>query len=96
MLDALRVSADSQNWRMKPAALYRLGALERDSGNYPAAREMITEALEIYDGFRNRHGQAECHLNLAIIDRLTGGYEQARRHLNEALGIYVELGYQQG
>jgi tetratricopeptide (TPR) repeat protein len=96
MLDALRISPDSQNWRMKPAALYRLGALERDSGNYSSARDMITEALQIYDQFRNRHGQAECHLNLGIIDRLTGKYGQARQHLNEALSIYVELGYQQG
>ena len=57
---------------------------------------MITEALKIYDEIHNRHGQAECYLNLAITERLVGSYDQAGQYLNKALGIYVELGYQQG
>jgi len=57
---------------------------------------MLNQALDIYDGIRNRQGQADCHFNLAVADRLTGRYDEATRHLREALGIYVELGYRRG
>jgi tetratricopeptide (TPR) repeat protein len=88
--DASRLAGDS---RSKAFALYQLGAIERDSGQRMAARELLGQALALYDEAGNRHGQADCHLNLAKADRIIGNYDTAKDHLAEALRIYVELGY---
>ena len=88
--DAFRRGDDS---RSKAFALYQLGAIERDSGQYEVARELLGQALALYDQAGNRHGQADCHLNLAKADRVAGNYDTAKGHLTEALRIYVELGY---
>lgn len=88
--EALRLASDS---RSKAFALYELGAIERDNGQPVAARELLSQALALYDEAGNRHGQADCHLNLAKADRLAGSLDVAKDHLTAALRIYVELGY---
>jgi len=69
-------------------ALTNLGDLRRLTGDYPAAAQDLTEALDICRDLGDGLGQAGALTNLGIVRQLTGNWPAAVRDLEEALGIY--------
>jgi len=77
-------------------ALNSLGEVRRLTGDYPAAAQVLEQALGIYRDLGHRLGQANALLYLGIVRRLTGDYPAAAQDLEQALGIYRELGHRGG
>ena len=77
-------------------ALNSLGEVRRLTGDYPAAAQVLEQALGIYRDLGDRLGQANALLELAPVRRLTGDYPAAAQVLEQALGIYRDLGHRLG
>ena len=74
------------------SALNDLGILRRMTGDYPAAVQVLEEALGVYRDLGDRLGQANALNNLGVVRRMTGDYPAAAQALEESLGIYRDLG----
>jgi tetratricopeptide (TPR) repeat protein/transcriptional regulator with XRE-family HTH domain len=84
----------AQQLRDRPGqatALTHLGETHQLTGDYPAAAQVLEEALGIYRDIDDRHGQANALTHLGLARRLTGDYPAAAQLQEEALGIYRDL-----
>jgi tetratricopeptide (TPR) repeat protein/transcriptional regulator with XRE-family HTH domain len=73
-------------------ALNDLGDVRRPTGDYPAAAQVLEQALAIYRDLGDRLGQANALSYLGEIRQLTGDYPAAAQMLEQALAIYRDLG----
>ncbi len=73
-------------------ALSDLGDVRRRRHDYPAAAQVLEQALGIYRDLGDRLGQANALHDLGVVRWLTGDYPAAAQVLEQALGIYRDLG----
>jgi tetratricopeptide (TPR) repeat protein len=73
-------------------ALNDLGHLRRMTGDYPAAVQVLEQALSIYRDLGDRLGQANALYDLGPIRWLKGDHRGENQDLEQALGIYRDLG----
>ena len=73
-------------------ALSDLADLRRLTGDYPAAVQVLEQALGIYRDLGDRLGQANALSDLGDVRRLTADYPAAGQVLEQALGIYRDVG----
>jgi len=77
-------------------ALKDLGDVRRLTGDYPAATQVLEQALSICRDLGDRLGQANALTYLGDVRQLTGDYPAAAQSLEQALSIYHDLGDQLG
>jgi tetratricopeptide (TPR) repeat protein len=77
-------------------ALNDLGVVRRLTDEYPAAAQVLEQALGIYRDLGDRLGQANALKELGVVRRLTDEYPAAAQVLEQALGIYRDLGDRPG
>jgi tetratricopeptide (TPR) repeat protein/transcriptional regulator with XRE-family HTH domain len=73
-------------------ALNDLGNVRRLTGEYPAAEEVLDQALGIYRDLSSLLGQANALNHLGNVRRTMGDYQGSAQALEQALGIYRDLG----
>ena len=73
-------------------ALNDLGDVQRLTGDYPAAAQVLEEALGIYRDLGDRLGEANALNDLGVVRLLTDNYRDAAQAHEQALGIYRDLG----
>jgi len=73
-------------------ALNDLGHLRRMTSDYPAAVQVLEQALAIYRDLDNHLGQAGTLYDLGPVRWLTGDHQGGVQDLEQALGIYRDLG----
>ena len=73
-------------------ALCCLGDIYTVTGNYTQAVDTFTDALEIYQGIKDRLGEANAWAALASLHRFTAHFAQATATLERALVLYRRLG----
>ena len=73
-------------------ALNDLGDVRRLTGDYPAAAQVLEQALGIYRDLGDRLGQANALGYLGDVRLATGDYPAGAQVLEQALGIYRDLG----
>ena len=69
-----------------------LGAVQRLTGDYPAAAASLTQALQLSRDLGDRHGQAWALDDLGVVQQLTGDYPAATASLTQALQLFRDLG----
>jgi len=72
-------------------ALNDLGHVRRMTGDYPAAGQVLEEALGIYRDLGDRLGQANALCDLGIARLATGDYPAGAQVLEQALDLYRDL-----
>jgi tetratricopeptide (TPR) repeat protein/transcriptional regulator with XRE-family HTH domain len=72
-------------------ALNDLGHVRRMTGDYPAAGQVLEEALGIYRDLGDRLGQANALCDLGIARLATGDYPTGAQVLEQALDLYRDL-----
>jgi tetratricopeptide (TPR) repeat protein/transcriptional regulator with XRE-family HTH domain len=77
-------------------ALNDLGDVRRLTGDYPAAAQVLEQALSIYHDIGDRLGQANALNYLGDVRQLTGDYPAAAQPLEQSLSIYRDLGDRRG
>jgi tetratricopeptide (TPR) repeat protein/transcriptional regulator with XRE-family HTH domain len=77
-------------------ALNDLCAMQRATGDHPAAAASATQALALYHDLGDRTGQARALNNLGIAQRLAGDYLAAAASHRKALELFGELGDRYG
>jgi tetratricopeptide (TPR) repeat protein/transcriptional regulator with XRE-family HTH domain len=77
-------------------ALSELGALRRDTGDYPAAAATLARALELYRDVGDQAGQADALGELGFLHVLTGDYPAATASYQQALALVRGLGARRG
>jgi tetratricopeptide (TPR) repeat protein/transcriptional regulator with XRE-family HTH domain len=77
-------------------ALCDLGHLRRMTSDYPAAVQVLNQALAIYRDLGDRSGQANALFDLGPIRWLTGDHRAGVQNLEQALAIYRDLGDRSG
>jgi len=73
-------------------ALNDLGDVRWITGDYPAAAQVLEQALGLYRDLGDRLGQANALTNLGVARSLTGDYPAAAQVLEQALRLYRDLG----
>ncbi len=76
-----------------PRGLLARAALFRDTGDFPAARRDLDEAMRIARRSEMRLFQCDAHLEYARLALAEGDREKAREHLAEARRLVEETGY---
>ncbi len=66
------------------------------TGDYPAAAQMLEQALRIYRDLGDRLGQANALRDLGTVRRFTSDFPAAAHALERALAIYRDLGDRRG
>lgn len=64
-----------------------LGALHIETGDLDTAQRLLTEALETFQGARDKDEQTRLHLTLAVLYRQREDADASARHLGLALAI---------
>jgi tetratricopeptide (TPR) repeat protein/transcriptional regulator with XRE-family HTH domain len=77
-------------------ALNDLGDVRWIIGDYPAAAQVLEQALGLYRDLGDRLGQANALSNLGVARSLTCDYPAAAQAYEQALGIYRDLGDRHG
>jgi tetratricopeptide (TPR) repeat protein len=77
------------------ALTYR-GSVQYVVGDYRAATDTLTQALQLFRGLSDPAGHAEVLLRLAAVQMDTGDYPAAAGTLAEALPLYRDLGDRAG
>jgi tetratricopeptide (TPR) repeat protein/transcriptional regulator with XRE-family HTH domain len=72
-------------------ALTDLGVVRRLTGEYPAAAQVLEQALGIYRDLGDRLGQANALSDLGVVRWVTSDYPAAARAQEQALDIYRDL-----
>jgi tetratricopeptide (TPR) repeat protein/transcriptional regulator with XRE-family HTH domain len=72
--------------------LAELGALQRETGDYPAATATLTRALALYGEAGDQPGQAYALDQLGFLRVLTGDYPAAAASHQQALALFGDLG----
>ena len=78
------------------SALIDLGNAWRLMENYPAAVQVLEEALGVYRELADRRGQADALARLGELRNIRNDYLAAVPALDEALGVYRELADRRG
>ncbi len=81
--------------RQARALNYR-GSVQYVIGDYRAATDTLSQALELFRGLSDPAGHAEVLLRLAAVQLDTGNYPAAAQTLAEALPLYRDLGDEPG
>jgi tetratricopeptide (TPR) repeat protein len=76
--------------------LTTLGALQRNTGDYPAAATSFARALALYNDARDQPGQARTLDQVGILRTLTGDYPAAATSHQQALALFTGLGDRHG
>ena len=76
--------------------LSTLGALQRDTGDYPAAAASLARALALYGEAGDVPGQGYALIQLGLVDVLTGDYPAAAASHQQALALMREIGARRG
>ena len=74
------------------AALANIGDVKYLIGDYQAATQKLTIAMELFRSLGNKLGEANCLSTLGIVRRLTGDPTSAITNLTNALELYRLLG----
>jgi tetratricopeptide (TPR) repeat protein/transcriptional regulator with XRE-family HTH domain len=77
-------------------ALNDLGHVRRMTGDYPAAAQVLEEALDLYRDLGDRLGQANALCDLGIARLAMGDYPAGAQVLEQALDLYRDLGDRHG
>ncbi len=77
-------------------ALTDLGDVRRQTSDYPAAAQVLDQALDIYRDLGDRLGQANALSDLGTVRRQTSDYPAAAQAQEQALDIYRDLGNRLG
>jgi tetratricopeptide (TPR) repeat protein/transcriptional regulator with XRE-family HTH domain len=72
--------------------LSTLGALQRNTGDYPAAAASLAQALELYRDAGDQPGQAWTLDQLSMVSTLTGDYPAAAASCQQALALFRDIG----
>ncbi len=94
-LDALGEGADEGTKKRHSNLRSALADFAYRSGNYPEARELMQESLEIDKSLEDRRGVAVMQGKLANLAMRRGDYDEAERLFKEAVGTMQELGERQ-
>ncbi len=78
------------------SALNDLGDVWQLTSDYPAAAQVLEQALGIFRDLGDRLGQANALRDLGVVRRLTGEYPAAAQAHEQALGLYRDLGNRLG
>ena len=89
-VDGLRQAGDSD---YLPRGLLARAALFRETGDAPAARRDLDEAMRIARRSEMRLFQCDAHLEYARLALAEGDREKAREHVAEARRLVEETGY---
>jgi tetratricopeptide (TPR) repeat protein len=73
-------------------ALTYIGSVRWRMGDYPAAFQVLEQALEIYRDLGNLLGQANALLYLGVTLQMMGDYQGTAQALEQALEVYRDLG----
>ena len=73
-----------------------LGASLWRQSNFPAAQEVLNNALALARMTQSRNQEGDCLRNLGIVLQFMGDHLASRTHYEEALHIYHETGDEQG
>ncbi len=76
--------------------LSELGILRREAGEYPAAADSLTQALELYRNLDDRLGQASALDQLGTVQSETGDCAAAAASHRQAIELYRGLGHRMG
>jgi tetratricopeptide (TPR) repeat protein len=93
---ALQAARDLDDRLDQANTLNELGVVQRLTGDYPGATNVLEQALSIYRDLSDRLGQANTLNDLGALRRLTGDHLGAADVLEQALSIYRDLGDRQG
>jgi tetratricopeptide (TPR) repeat protein/transcriptional regulator with XRE-family HTH domain len=74
------------------STLSTLGALQLDTGDYPAATASMAQALALFRDLGDRPGQAYALNELGFLRVLTGDYPAAAASYGQALALFGDLG----
>ena len=74
------------------SALNDLGDVWQLTSDYPAAAQVLEQALGIFRDLGDRLGQANALRELGVVRRATGDYPAAAQAHEQALGLYRDLG----
>ncbi|MDR3635324.1 MAG: tetratricopeptide repeat protein [Isosphaeraceae bacterium] len=77
-------------------AWHQLATIDLNEGDYPAAREKLSRALEIIQTIGDRAGEAAAWHQLALIDLNQSDYPAAREKFARALQITQAIGVRAG
>jgi tetratricopeptide (TPR) repeat protein/transcriptional regulator with XRE-family HTH domain len=72
--------------------LTALGALQAETGDYPAASDCVDRALVLYGELGNLPGQAHALIQLGFVHALTGDYQAAAASHEKALALARSAG----
>jgi tetratricopeptide (TPR) repeat protein len=67
--------------------LVQLGALQRETGDYPAAAASLDQAMAIYGDLDDQPGHAHALIDLGFLEVLTGDYPAAAATHQQALAL---------
>lgn len=89
-----RVLAHAQGLRTELYARVLTGAgrLACAQGDYPEARSLFQQALEIYQELSDKRGIASSWVNLGLVASMQGNHSQARAFYEKALALHREIG----
>jgi tetratricopeptide (TPR) repeat protein/transcriptional regulator with XRE-family HTH domain len=76
--------------------LSELGILQREAGEYPAAADSLTQAVELFRGLGDRLGQASALDQLGTVQNETGDHAAAAASHRQAIDLYRDLGHRMG
>ena len=86
--DAIKIAADIDAY-FDVAALYtKIGNLERDYGDVPAARTAYEQAMTIYGTHANNKGEATLTWNVAALENKLNDYENAQIAYGRARDLF--------
>lgn len=93
---ALQAARDLGDRAGQACALLNLGQMRQLTGDYPAAAELLTEAIAVFGDVGDRAGQAAALDILGLLRLQTSDYTAATETLADALAIFTDLGDRPG
>jgi tetratricopeptide (TPR) repeat protein/transcriptional regulator with XRE-family HTH domain len=93
---ALTVASQAEDPAGEADMLHDLGALQRETGDYPAAAASLTRALALYGDTTDLPGQAHVLDQLGFLRSLIGDYPAAAACHQQALALFSDLGNRLG
>ena len=89
---ALAVARQTGDRLGEADTLGKLGELQRETGDYPAAAASLAEALALYRELGDQSGQACILDQLGMLSTWTGDYPAAAASHQQALALFPDLG----
>lgn len=93
---AVNAAHRTSNRVSEASVLTNLGAVQRLTGDYPAATASLTRARDVYCDIGNGRGEAAAVTYLGTVQRVTGDYPAAATNLTRARDLYHGIGDQVG